>query len=74
MRTLLVIVAMLGIALNTAANAQSERRAYGTSQRYYHERAVCEERAEAEDRTGQFRGYPCWAREAFARGRNGPAR
>jgi hypothetical protein len=30
-------------------------------------RQVCEERAFAEDPTGKYAGYPCWAREAFGR-------
>jgi hypothetical protein len=33
-------------------------------------RIVCEERARHEDRTGQYAMFPCWAREAFARGAN----
>jgi len=33
-------------------------------------RIVCEERARHEDPTGQYAMYPCWAREAFARGAN----
>jgi hypothetical protein len=32
--------------------------------------AVCEERARHEDPSGQYRMFPCWAREAFARGAN----
>jgi hypothetical protein len=31
---------------------------------------VCEERARHEDPTGQYAMFPCWAREAFARGAN----
>jgi hypothetical protein len=34
---------------------------------YSWEREVCEERAQAADPTGQYAGYPCWAREAFGR-------
>jgi hypothetical protein len=34
---------------------------------YSWERLVCEERAQAADPTGQYAGYPCWAREAFGR-------
>ena len=36
--------------------------------------AVCEERARAEDPSGAFAGYPCWAREAFAKGTHGGGR
>ena len=31
---------------------------------------ACEARARNEDPSGDFAGYPCWAREALARGRN----
>ncbi len=31
---------------------------------------ACEERARHEDPTGRYAMYPCWAREAFARGAN----
>jgi hypothetical protein len=34
---------------------------------YVPERQVCEERAFAEDPSGKYAGYPCWAREAFGR-------
>src|SRR5262245_2018573 len=38
---------------------------------YYYKRyqaeIECRRRAKAEDPTGQFRRYPCWAREAFGR-------
>jgi hypothetical protein len=81
MRTSLAIATMLGVlALNTTAEAaQKSRRTTGPM--YYYtapapppyarERAVCEERAQAADPTGLFAGYPCWAREAFSRGRIG---
>jgi hypothetical protein len=32
------------------------------------ERLACEERAWADDPTGLYAGYPCWARSAFGRG------
>ncbi len=35
------------------------------------DRIVCEERAQAADPSGQFAGYPCWARETFGRGQQG---
>jgi hypothetical protein len=31
----------------------------------------CQRRANAEDPTGQYAGYPCWAREIFGRGQGG---
>jgi hypothetical protein len=56
-------------------------RAYGPG--YYYapprpyissERLACEERAWAEDPTGLYAGYPCWARSAFGRGSSGRGR
>jgi hypothetical protein len=41
---------------------------------YSSERQVCEERAQAADPTGQYAGYPCWAREAFGRTPGGRGR
>ena len=76
MRTSLAIATMLGVlALNTTADAaQKGRRITGpmyytapAPPSYSRERAVCEERAQAADRSGLFAGYPCWAREAFGR-------
>jgi hypothetical protein len=76
MRTSLAIVTMLGVlTLNTTADAAQKGRRI-TGPMYYtapnpvpysRERAVCEERAQAADRSGLFAGYPCWAREAFGR-------
>ena len=81
MRTSLAIASMLGVLmLNTTADAaQRDRRVtrpvyYAAPPTYLSERAVCEERAQSADPTGQFAGYPCWAREAFARGRIGGQR
>jgi hypothetical protein len=47
-------------------------RYYGPSPFYYQaprysRQQICEERAQAEDPTGLYAGYPCWAREAFGR-------
>jgi hypothetical protein len=39
-----------------------------------YEQLVCEERAQAADPSGQYAGYPCWAREAFGRGQGGRGR
>jgi hypothetical protein len=41
---------------------------------YMSEQAACEARAEADDPTGLYRGYPCWARSAFGRGSGGGGR
>jgi hypothetical protein len=34
---------------------------------YRREQSECERRAEAEDPSGQYAGYPCWARSTFGR-------
>ena len=76
MRTPLAIVTLLGVlAMNTTADAaQKGRYYYNAPPRYLSERAVCEARAQHADPSGQFAGYPCWAREAFSRGRTGGRR
>ena len=73
MRTLLALT-MFAAAMSSMADAQSARKSKsGTklehSQQQRDQRA-CEERAEHEDRAGSYAGMPCWAREAFGRGRN----
>jgi hypothetical protein len=45
--------------------------AYGYSYQHPSAEEVCQERARAEDPTGAFAGFPCWAREAFGRGSQG---
>ena len=73
MRTLLALT-MLAAAMSSMADAQSARKSKsGTKLEYsqqQRDQRACEERAEHEDRSGQYVGLPCWAREAFARGRN----
>jgi hypothetical protein len=84
MRTLFLVAAVLTSVtfLPLVSTAAQPADRYYDSARYYgkgayrherrwREREVCEERAEAEDRTGEFRAYPCWAREAFGRSRRG---
>jgi hypothetical protein len=86
MRTLLATLIALGsiYALTSPADAgRKSKRAPGS---YYYappgysyappsaafrERQICEERARAEDPSGQYAGYPCWARETFGRGSSG---
>jgi hypothetical protein len=72
MRTLLAIVAFLGgiFVLNAPADAARKYK------RYYYPRvdAACELRAQHADRTGVYRGFPCWAREAFGQGTLGGGR
>ena len=77
MRTLLAIVIVLG-ALASSATAEAERkrtakaRDHSAQQRSSQREQVVEcEKARHEDPTGSFGGYPCWAREAFARGSQG---
>ena len=58
--------------MGSMADAQSARKSktgteYTQQQR---DQQACEERAKHEDRSGQYAGLPCWAREAFGRARN----
>jgi hypothetical protein len=74
MRKPLAIVTLFGVlALNTTADA-AQKGYYTAPPRYLSERAVCEARAQHADPSGQYAGYPCWAREAFSRGRTGGRR
>ena len=74
MRALLAIVIFLGgiFALSAPADAarKSRRSAhppYAAQPSYrLREQQVCEEDAFAADPSGQYAGYPCWARKAFA--------
>jgi hypothetical protein len=79
MRTLLAIVLFAGgmLALDAPADAASKSKrgtkpSHSTKVKVYRPKAdvVCLERAQHEDPTGQYKNYPCWAREAFARGAN----
>lgn len=68
---------------STADAARQYRRGPGSSHYYaprnsyappppaVSERLACEERAQNADPSGQYAGYPCWAREAFARSGGG---
>jgi hypothetical protein len=82
MRTPLAIVILVGSTVALAATASADRTnqrnakapQYSDTPRgqyYASPRAVCEERARAEDPTGLYAGFPCWAREAFGRGSQG---
>jgi hypothetical protein len=74
MRTLLAIVIFAAgmLALDSTADAgrKSKRGAKPQDSQQPKVDVACEERARHEDPSGQFASYPCWAREAFARGRN----
>jgi hypothetical protein len=78
MRTLLAIVILAGGMLALDATAQEAGKPKRSAKQAHSHKAnkvsrskaddVCEERARHEDPTGQYASYPCWAREAFARG------
>ncbi len=80
MRTLLALTIFAAgtLALNSAADADTARKAKrATTQEYskqYSKRQssdqACEERARNEDPSGTYASLPCWAREAMARGHN----
>jgi hypothetical protein len=78
MRALLAALTIVGGLFVANSTADAARRSkHATEPRYYQpvqprsdvrERLLCEERAQNEDPSGQFKGYPCWAREIFGRG------
>jgi hypothetical protein len=77
MRALMAIVLYAGgiLAVDTTADAQGRHNRITKSQahkaqprRAQRERLECE-RARQEDPAGEFKGFPCWAREAFGRSR-----
>ena len=74
MHTLLAMMIFVGgiFALNLPADAAHKSKRSAKPPYAYQPKVnlACEERARAEDPTGQFASYPCWAREAFARGQN----
>jgi hypothetical protein len=80
MRTLLAIATVAGALAWSAPDADAGRRSWRgppaayraeAPQRYYLPRGngVCQSRARFFDPNGTFRGFPCWAREAFGQGR-----
>jgi hypothetical protein len=77
MRTLLAIVIFAGgiFALNSPADAARKYKRSAKSPQYYSYyrsgNSACEARARHEDPTGVYKGFPCWAREAFGRGTQG---
>jgi hypothetical protein len=79
MRTLLAIAILAGglLALDATAaepgkSKRSPKSSYSHKAKDYRPKAdnACAERARHEDPSGQYASYPCWAREAFARGAN----
>ena len=79
MHTLLAIVIFVGgiFALNSSADAARKYKRSANPQQYYYypsTDSACEQRARAEDPTGLYAAYPCWAREALGRGTQGGGR
>jgi hypothetical protein len=78
MRALLAVLIFINGLLAASSAVEAARKSKrATEPRYYHpvqpragsrEQLLCEERAQNEDPSGQFKGYPCWAREIFGRG------
>jgi hypothetical protein len=56
-----------------AAHRRAVKRHYYVPPQYSREAIECE-RAQHEDPTGLYAGYPCWAREAFSKGNRGGGR
>jgi hypothetical protein len=83
MRALLAVIVALSSIPALTSSADAARRpprssgysyappAYAPTPPALSERQVCEERAQAADPSGQYAGYPCWAREAFGRDSSG---
>jgi hypothetical protein len=77
MRSLLTVFIVLGAVFASDATAQADRKRAAKPRDYaarQHSNANGEvecARARHEDPTGSFAGYPCWARESFARGSQG---
>ena len=71
MRTLLAIVIFLGgmFALNSTADAARKAKRFAEPYYYYavppRRGSTCTRTACGYDPTGEFRGFPVWARKAF---------
>ena len=75
MRTLLAIAIVGAGMVSLDSTADAARKSKTKAQDYSQQKSVdvvCEERAQHEDPSGQYAGYPCWAREVFAQGRKVP--
>jgi hypothetical protein len=78
MRTLVAVAifAAAMLSLDATADAATKSKRSAKQQHAAQQKsnpavdAICEDRARNEDPAGQYANYPCWAREAFARGRN----
>ena len=76
MRVLIATLILLSgtFAMNSTADAARRAKRSANSPYYYtypRDESECERRARAEDPSGQYAGYPCWAREIFGRGGSG---
>jgi hypothetical protein len=77
MRTLLAILMVLvgTSVLDAAPRSKAKRYYYAPYANPYsyapRGESECQRRARAEDPTGLYAGYPCWARESFGRGLSG---
>lgn len=80
MRTLLAIMMVLvgTSVLDAAPRGKAKRYYYAPYANPYgyapRGESECQRRARAEDPTGLYAGYPCWARESFGRGQSGRGR
>jgi hypothetical protein len=88
MRILLAVALILAgaSALEARQAGKAKRYYYGPPNAYYYSppkdyyygaprgASECERRAWAEDPSGQYAGYPCWARQSFGRGGGGRGR
>ena len=72
MRTLVAIVLLMAALapLDSMADAARKSKRHAKPPQQQKIDLACESRARHEDPTGDFAGYPCWAREALARSRN----
>ena len=73
MRTLLAIAIFTGgiFVLGVSSDAAPKYKRYYTERYYYSAPRYSREEVECErawhaDPSGQYRGYPCWAREALS--------
>jgi hypothetical protein len=83
---LAVALFLAGVSALEAQQRGNAKRYYNSPKTYFYNtpktylysaprvESECQRRAQAEDPTGQYAGYPCWAREIFGRGQSGGGR
>jgi hypothetical protein len=74
---LAIVIVFAGMSATEAAPYRSKAKRYNYAPKYYYAprgESECQRRARAEDPTGLYAGYPCWARESFGRGGSGRGR